>query len=124
RRQAHVQRPELGTVVVTGAASGLGAAIARAIKREDGTPIALDLNQVEGMESHTVDLADATATEETVAAIGEKHQGIDAVVNAAGTDRCGPLESIPAADWNRVIAVNLLAPAAVIRAALPYLPPR
>lgn len=120
-----MQQPEIGTVVVTGAASGLGAAIARAIKREGGTPVALDLKEAEkGIESHTVDLADTEATEAAIAVIGEKHHGIDAVVNAAGTDSCGPLESIPAEDWNRVIAVNLLATAAVIRAALPYLPPR
>ncbi|MCC5580854.1 SDR family NAD(P)-dependent oxidoreductase [Microtetraspora sp. AC03309] len=40
---------------------------------------------------------------------------------AAGIDACGRLDDVPAADWDRVIKVNLLGTAAVVRAALPYL---
>jgi NAD(P)-dependent dehydrogenase (short-subunit alcohol dehydrogenase family) len=43
------------------------------------------------------------------------------VVTAAGTDRCGTLSTIDGSDWDRVVAVNLLGTAAVVRAALPYL---
>src|SRR5207237_5445363 len=47
--------------------------------------------------------------------------GLGAVVTAAGVDSCGPLGEVPAPDWERVVAVNLLGTAAVVRAALPYL---
>jgi NAD(P)-dependent dehydrogenase (short-subunit alcohol dehydrogenase family) len=42
-------------------------------------------------------------------------------VSAAGTDSCGALVDVPADEWERVIAVNLVGTAAVIRAALPSL---
>ncbi len=42
-------------------------------------------------------------------------------MTAAGTDRCGALGDVPAAEWERVVAVNLFGTAAVIRAALPAL---
>jgi NAD(P)-dependent dehydrogenase (short-subunit alcohol dehydrogenase family) len=112
---------ELGTVIVTGAASGLGRAIAARIGDAGGTPVGLDLNPVEGIDSLAVDLADTDAAEAAVREVAERHGGIDAVVTAAGTDACGPLGRIEAVDWNRVIAVNLLGGAAVVRAALPSL---
>jgi NAD(P)-dependent dehydrogenase (short-subunit alcohol dehydrogenase family) len=43
------------------------------------------------------------------------------VVTAAGVDTPGRLTDVPAQQWERVVAVNLLGTAAVIRAALPYL---
>ena len=43
------------------------------------------------------------------------------MVTAAGTDRCGALGDVPAAEWEQVVAVNLFGTAAVIRAALPAL---
>src|SRR4030095_5360170 len=46
---------------------------------------------------------------------------LDGVVTAAGVDACGPLASVPADAWERVVAVNLLGTAAVVRAALPHL---
>ena len=46
---------------------------------------------------------------------------IDGVFTAAGIDSCGRLDAVPAKDWERVIHVNLLGTAAVVRAALPYL---
>lgn len=112
---------ELGTVIVTGAASGLGRAVATAVRREGGTPVGLDLNPVEELESELVDLADSEAAEAAVRRVAERHGGLDGVVTAAGTDACGPLERIAAADWNRVVAVNLIGTAAVLRAALPEL---
>jgi NAD(P)-dependent dehydrogenase (short-subunit alcohol dehydrogenase family) len=43
------------------------------------------------------------------------------VVTAAGTDACGRLEDVAVEDWERVLKVNLLGTAAVVRAALPAL---
>jgi NAD(P)-dependent dehydrogenase (short-subunit alcohol dehydrogenase family) len=112
----------LGTVVVTGGASGLGAAVAEAVARAGGTPIVLDLNPPAGDVDHElVDLSDTAAAEAAVERIAERNGGLDAVVTAAGTDSCGKLEDIERERWERVIAVNLLGTAAVARAALPHL---
>jgi NAD(P)-dependent dehydrogenase (short-subunit alcohol dehydrogenase family) len=116
-----VSQRELGTVIVTGAASGLGRAIAVRVESEGGRPVCFDLRESEGFESEVVDLADGGAAEAATARVIERHGGLDGVVTAAGTDACGPLERVTAAEWNRVVAVNLLGTAAVIRAALPAL---
>jgi NAD(P)-dependent dehydrogenase (short-subunit alcohol dehydrogenase family) len=114
--------PPLGTVLVTGAASGLGAAVADAVAAAGGTPVALDLARPsDGVDHELVDLADTAATEAAVARVVERHGGVDAVVTAAGIDACGRLDEVPAAAWERVVAVNLLGTAAVVRAALPTL---
>lgn len=112
----------LGTVIVTGAASGLGAAVAEAVKREGGTPVALDLNApADGIEHEQVDLSDPRAAEEAVRRIAERHGNVRGVVTAAGTDACGKLEDVDPATWDRVVMVNLIGTAAVARAALPAL---
>lgn len=115
----------LGTVLVTGAASGLGRAIAEAIATAGGRPLALDrvgpTSAVGDDPPILCDLADTRATEAAVAHAVREAGGLDAVVTAAGTDACGDLEDIGGADWDRVIQVNLLGTAAVIRAALPAL---
>ena len=114
--------PDLGRVLVTGGASGLGAAVAQAVQGSGGTPIVLDrAAPAYEVEYERVDLADTRAAEDVVRAAAERHGGLDAVVAAAGTDACGRLDEVPAADWERVVRVNLLGTAAVVRAALPYL---
>ena len=111
-----------GPVLVTGAASGLGAAIARLVGERGGTPISVDLRPpADGHEHEIVDLADGRAAEAAVARVGERHGGLRGVVTAAGTDACGDLGDVDGAAWDRVVAVNLLGTAAVVRAALPYL---
>jgi NADP-dependent 3-hydroxy acid dehydrogenase YdfG len=112
----------LGTVIVTGGASGLGAAVAAAIEQEDGTPIVLDVKPPpNGFPFAQVDLANAREAEATVRRVADEHGGLDAIVTAAGTDACGDLADIDGDAWDRVVAVNLLGTAAVVRAALPYL---
>jgi NAD(P)-dependent dehydrogenase (short-subunit alcohol dehydrogenase family) len=117
----------LGTVLVTGAASGLGRAITEAIATAGGRPLALDRvapSQPVGDDPPILcDLADTRATEAAVALVARQAGGLDGVVTAAGTDACGDLADITGADWDRVIQVNLLGTAAVIRAALPALTP-
>ncbi len=109
----------LGTVLITGAASGLGAAVAAAVSAAGGQPVGLDRVPVEGMDHEVVDLADARAAEAAVARVLERHPRLGGVVTAAGTDACGRLEDVPAEDWERVVLVNLVGTAAVVRAALP-----
>jgi len=114
--------PELGTVLVTGAASGLGAATVAAVREAGGRAIALDRVPVDGVPHEVVDLSDTRAAEEAVRRLVDGAGGtLDGVVTCAGTDKCGPLDGVDGADWDRVVMVNLLGTAAVVRAALPYL---
>jgi NAD(P)-dependent dehydrogenase (short-subunit alcohol dehydrogenase family) len=111
-----------GRVVVTGGASGLGRAVAEAIARAGGTPVVLDRSPIpDHFHGEQVDLADGRAAEAAVGRIAAGPGGINAVVACAGTDACGPLATVPAEAWERVVQVNLLGTAAVIRAALPAL---
>jgi NAD(P)-dependent dehydrogenase (short-subunit alcohol dehydrogenase family) len=112
----------LGRVLVTGGASGFGAAIVAAVAARRGTPIVLDRQQpADGIDFEQVDLADGRAAERAVARATVRHGGLDAVVTAAGTDVCGKLDDVAGEEWDRVVAVNLLGTAAVVRAALPAL---
>jgi len=114
--------PGLGTVIVTGGASGLGAATVAAVAGAGGTPVVLDLKEPEGdVERELVDLADPRAAEAAVERVAERHGGLGAVVTAAAIDSPGRLEDTDAATWDRIVMVNLLGTAAVVRAALPHL---
>jgi NAD(P)-dependent dehydrogenase (short-subunit alcohol dehydrogenase family) len=109
-------------VLVTGGASGLGAAVVAALGEAGASPYVLDLKPpAGGVEHEIVDLADGRATAAAVARAAERRGGLHAVVTAAGIDACGRLEDVPAEAWERVITVNLLGTAAVVRAALPHL---
>lgn len=116
------QRP-LGTVLITGAASGLGAAVADAVADQGGIPLVLDLDvsRVTRYEAFHCDVADTRATERLVAELARSHGGLNAVVTAAGIDRPAPLDALDGQAWDRIVAVNLLGTAAVVRAALPSL---
>jgi NAD(P)-dependent dehydrogenase (short-subunit alcohol dehydrogenase family) len=112
----------VGTVIVTGGSSGLGAAVAAAVAQAGGSPVVLDrIPPAEGMAFWEVDLADARAAEACVREVAEEHGGIDGVVTAAGIDACGDILDVDAAAWDRVVVVNLIGTAAVVRAALPAL---
>jgi NAD(P)-dependent dehydrogenase (short-subunit alcohol dehydrogenase family) len=112
----------LGTVLVTGGASGLGAAVAAEVAAQGGTPVVLDRVAPEADHDHVVaDLTRLREAEDAVRATAERVGGLDAVVTCAGTDACGRLEDVGAEDWERVVQVNLLGTVAVVRAALPSL---
>jgi NAD(P)-dependent dehydrogenase (short-subunit alcohol dehydrogenase family) len=112
---------EQRTVLVTGGASGLGAAVASEAAAAGWRPLVLDRRPVEGSDHVVVDLSDSRAAETAVETIATRNGRLDAVVTAAGTDACGPLGRVSTDDWERVVRVNLLGTAAVVRAALPYL---
>lgn len=115
-------RPDLGTVLISGGASGLGAAVVDAVAAAGGRPQVLDLNPPRRDVPHvTVDLADTRATEAAVEQLARTDGPPDAVVTAAGIDHPAPFDALPAAEWERVVQVNLLGTVAVVRAALPHL---
>ncbi|HEX2027399.1 MAG TPA: SDR family oxidoreductase [Nitriliruptorales bacterium] len=110
------------TVIVTGGASGLGAAVADVLADAGATPVVLDLRAPRGAhEHHVVDLAEPRVAEETVRKVAERHGGLGAVVTCAAMDVPSPFADLDGDTWDRIVTVNLLGTAAVVRAALPYL---
>lgn len=110
------------TVLVTGGSSGLGAAVVTAVAGAGGRPLVLDRQPpADGVPWAACDLADTRAAEAATREIVERTGGLDAVVTAAGMDVPGRLVDVPGETWDRVVTVDLLGTAAVIRAALPFL---
>jgi NAD(P)-dependent dehydrogenase (short-subunit alcohol dehydrogenase family) len=116
------EREPLTTVLVSGGASGLGAAVAGAVAAHGGTPVVLDRRRSESEHDYVeADLRDRESTERAVSEAAARHGGLGAVVTCAGIDACGRLEDVEAEAWDDVIRVNLMGTAAVVRAALPHL---
>jgi 3-oxoacyl-[acyl-carrier protein] reductase len=100
--------------VITGAARGIGAEIARTYAREGATVFILDLDlelaqQVArsiGGHAAQVDLADATATAASLATAIAMLGGIDILVNNAGILNMAPLLDITVENWDTTFAVN------------------
>jgi len=113
----------LGNIIITGGSSGLGAATVESVARRGGTPLVIDRKDPSADVAFArADLADTEAVETAVRTLAERVDGqIHGVFTAAGIDSCGKLGDVAAKDWERVIHVNLLGTAAVIRSALPYL---
>ncbi|MFG3438671.1 SDR family oxidoreductase [Nonomuraea sp. NPDC047897] len=109
-------------VLITGGASGLGLATVEAVRKEGWRPLVVDVRAPgRDVEHELADLADRGQAERAVRELAERAGGLDGVVTAAGIDACGRLDEVPAADWDRVVMVNLLGTVSVVRAALPYL---
>lgn len=113
----------LGNVLITGGGSGLGAAVAAAVSREGGRPIVLDIAAplAGDLDTYQVDVSHTAETERVVREAASIAGGLDAVVTAAGVDRPGSFADTSGAQWERIVGVNLLGTAAVVRAALPDL---
>jgi NAD(P)-dependent dehydrogenase (short-subunit alcohol dehydrogenase family) len=109
-------------VLVTGGSSGLGAAVVEAVVKSGGRPYVIDRQApAEGVPWVECDLADTRAAEAATRELVDRAGGLTGVVTAAGVDVPGGLADVPGETWERVVAVDLLATAAVIRAALPAL---
>ena len=111
--------------VVTGGASGLGAATA-ALLAERGATVAILDRDVSAVDSArflavTCDIASAAAVDGAIAQVVEKHGGIDILVNNAGIGATGDVAANSDDEWHRVYDVNVVGLARVSRAALPHL---
>lgn len=114
----------LGNIVIAGGSSGLGAATVRAVQRHGGTPLVIDLVRPadEQVRYACADLADSAAVDESVRELADTVDGqINGVFTPAGIDSCGRLDTVSVKEWERVVHVNLLGTAAVVRSTLPYL---
>lgn len=110
--------------IVTGGASGIGAAIARRLA-DDGASVAVfDLDIAAAAPDHftaRVDVSDDDTVRAGVAAVVERFGRIDIVVNNAGIGAQGTVADNTDDEWHRVFDVNVLGLVRVTRASLPWL---
>jgi meso-butanediol dehydrogenase/(S,S)-butanediol dehydrogenase/diacetyl reductase len=114
-------------VVVTGGGQGIGLGISRSLLQAGATliiaqrsPLAPEL-AAQGVTWIEADLAQADSYASIADTIRRDRDGIDALVNNAGFMFEKSLEQMQLDDWNRMLAVNLTAPAFLSRALLPSL---
>lgn len=110
--------------LVTGAAGGIGAAVARALAGEDVTVAGLDREPAEAVGIRVVvDLRDEAAVARGVADAVAALGGLDLLVCCAGVSGPvgTPLERTTLAEWEAVFAVNVTGAFLVLRAAVPHL---
>ncbi|KAF2815817.1 3-oxoacyl-reductase [Mytilinidion resinicola] len=113
------------TVIVTGAAGGLGRAIAQAFLSASANVVLVDVNPARlaacsselstSYPGHVlalqVNITDESAVEEMINTTTSKFSTLDVLVNNAGImDHYDPVGGLEKAMWDRVIAVNLTAP--------------
>lgn len=90
--------------VITGGASGIGAATAERFAREGATVLTMD---VAGDADFSLDVRDESAVAAAVRSVVDAHGRIDVVVNAAGIAGGGPVHLVEEDEWDRVVDVNL-----------------
>lgn len=108
--------------LVTGGASGIGAAVADLLAREGASVAVLDLSQ-SGSDHHweQCDVADSASVDGAVAGTINRFGRLDIVVNNAGIGAQGDVSANSDAEWSRAWEVNVVGMARVSRAALPHL---
>ena len=112
------------TAVVTGGASGIGAAIAERLAGAGARVAVLDLD-ASGASAGTLgvrtDVTDDASVRAAVARVLEEWGRLDVLINNAGIGAQGTVADNPDDEWRRVLDVNLLGMVRVTRAALPAL---
>lgn len=126
------KRFENKVAVITGGASGIGAATARLLAREGAHIVLADLNDNGG---HSIaadlgptalavkcDVSSAADVEALIKAAVDRHGRIDILFNNAGIGSFGTTVELPPADWERVIAVDLHSVYYASHFAIPHMP--
>lgn len=123
------------SVIVTGAASGIGRATALRFAREGAKVVAADLNhegtktiveqiRAAGATAEAVsgDLSDPAVIERVVSTAVTEFGGVDVLANIAGViDSQSAAADVTDAEWERIIRINLTAPFMLTRAVLPHM---
>ena len=121
------------TVVITGAAGGIGAAVSRRFAAAGATLVLGDLNAVALEElagelaaltivhAQTCDVSVPAECENLMTAAAEETGRLDVLVNTAGVWTEGPSERTTEAEWDKVIGVNLKGTFFCCRHAIPHL---
>lgn len=110
--------------IVTGGASGLGAATAALLAERGARVAVLDRNTdgvPDGMFAAACDVTDREQVDAAVAAVAAHYGGLDIVINNAGIGAAGDIAANDDAEWQRVLDVNVVGIARVTRAALAHL---
>ena len=120
-----------GSAVVTGAASGIGEALARDLAGRGMDLVLLDVDAARlaavaaslpgRVETHVVDLADAAATAAVAGAVMAVHRRIRLLVNNAGVALGGRFDQVTLDEFEWVIRVNFLGTVRLTHALLPAL---
>jgi len=111
------------TALVTGAASGIGAACAHALAASGAHVLSVDISP-EALEKQAAELgsepivADLT-DEEALARLEPRLRAVDVVVNNAGVQHVSPVEEFPPERFAHLVSLMLVAPFRLARAALP-----
>lgn len=103
------------TVMVTGAASGIGKATAARFCAEGAKVLAFDIARA--VEVLPLDVTDHDAVRAAI----EAHGPFDVVANVAGVAKLAHLADTSIQEWDRQMAINLTAPFVVCQAAMPGL---
>ena len=113
--------------VVTGAATGIGAALANGLASAGAQVIGVDIaasdDQI-GVERVQCDLSDPESVERCFADIKDRHGGVDILVNNAALAsqlKPQPFDQITPEDWTRVMTLNTIMPFLCSRAVVPYM---
>jgi uncharacterized protein len=113
------------TALVTGATSGIGQAIAHRlvaagvkVRATGRSTAALEALASAGCATHQADLADPASWRDIVRFAGED---LDLLVTAAGVGAAGPVTDLSAEEITTMLTVDLIAPLALVRDALPAL---
>jgi NAD(P)-dependent dehydrogenase (short-subunit alcohol dehydrogenase family) len=120
-------------VFLTGAASGIGRAVALSAARKGAVLFLTDVNQqglLDVVQEITegggevafaapADISDHDAVRAMCAEITESHGAMDVVMNIAGIASWGTIQAMPHSTWQRVIDVNLLGPISVLEYLVP-----
>lgn len=110
--------------VVTGGASGIGAAVVTALTERGANVAVLDLTPeraAPGILALKCDVSDDESVRKAIEHAAEALNGLDIVINNAGIGAQGTIEGNDDAEWVNVFNVNVLGMVRVSRAALPYL---
>jgi NAD(P)-dependent dehydrogenase (short-subunit alcohol dehydrogenase family) len=113
-----------GAALVVGGASGIGRACAQALALDGWPVVVADLKPDRSPPAGVaVDVRDRDAVHASIQQVADAHDGIGAVVYAAGTARLTPLLEIEPAEFELVTGVNLTGAFNVLQACAPHVPP-